>query len=314
MKAELSPERSLNRRGWKILVLSLLTLVGTLIIQIVGFVVVALVHVPEEGLSGIALYQAFAAGGVVLGMVLLSGTAWLRPSREDVSYMWRRGWPILAGDVALLLFMLGELIAEGATISPDWFFNLVLTAAVCIGIGIFEELMFRGIVLNGLLAVTGKSHRGTMAAVVVTSLFFGIAHIDIMTDFSDPLLAAQAVLKIVQTGLFSIVVCEIVLRTHRLGGASLFHGLSDFLLMFPSLVLVGENLSVNYVSSGQEGVESIVVYLVVIAFYLPFAIRALRGMRRDRLAYRGVFMEKRESKREASSLGSFEKGSRSAMY
>ena len=76
--------------------------------------------------------------------------------------------------------------------------------------------------------------------------------------------------------IFSIILCSVVLRTSSLGGAALVHGLSDFLLMIPSLVLAGQQVTTSYVSSGEEGVSSIVLYLIIIACYLPMTIKAIK--------------------------------------
>lgn len=292
----ITPSKALNRKGKIVFFLALLALAGSFVIQAIGLIVVALLHMTlnmtGSNLQDIATYEAFAAGSVVLGMLLLGGASWLKPSREDAAYTWRKVWPILAVDVVLMGIVCGSYVFEGAQIVPDWLSNLALTAAICLCVGVFEEFLFRGLILNGLLAVLGKTHHGTMITIAVTSLLFGLFHVNISTNFATPLLATQAVLKIAQTGLFSVILCGIVLHTHRLGGVSLFHCLSDFLLMVPSLVLMGESLSTKYVNSGDQGYEAIIVYLVCIAFYLPFVIKTLRTMHRERLTYRGAFMEK----------------------
>ncbi len=291
MKAEITPQQAINRKGWKVLFLAMLALAGTFVLQVVGLITTLFLRLPEESLAFTTIAQSLAAGSALLGMLVLGGVAWLKPSRADVRDALRTGWPILAADAVLLVITTASFFAEGATVTPDWLPNLALTAFLCLCIGIAEEVLYRGIILNAILAVMGRSHRGTMGAIAIVSVLFGFAHVSIDTDFATPLLAAQAVLKIIQTGLFSVILCGIVLRTHRLGGAALFHGLSDFLLMVPTLVLVGEQLSTSYVSTGEEGITAIVVYLATIALYLPFAISAIRRMRRERTTYRGVFME-----------------------
>ena len=281
MNTQTSIRKQKGKSGWGILALAFATLVGTTILQIIGYVI-SYVCTRTEALPFTTMSQLFTAGSMVLGMLVLGGIAWIRPSRED--------------------------IIEGASVSPNWLPNLTITLVLCLGIGIAEEFLFRGIILNGILAVSGKSHRGTMIAVAITSLLFGLVHVSLSTDFAEPLLAVQAVLKIVQTALFSICMCSIVLRTHRLGGVSLLHGLTDFLLLVPSLALAGESLTVNYVHSGEDGMMSIVVYLVIIAFYLPFAIKALRQMHRERVAYRGVFFERAAKRRNSGNTPTLTEG------
>ncbi len=307
MNTQTSIRKQKGKSGWGILALAFATLVGTTILQIIGYVI-SYVCTRTEALPFTTMSQLFTAGSMVLGMLVLGGIAWIRPSREDIRVTFRTYWPIIAADVAIVLFACGEYIIEGASVSPNWLPNLAITLVLCLGIGIAEEFLFRGIILNGILAVSGKSHRGTMIAVAITSLLFGLVHVSLSTDFAEPLLAVQAVLKIVQTALFSICMCSIVLRTHRLGGVSLLHGLTDFLLLVPSLALAGESLTVNYVHSGEDGMMSIVVYLVIIAFYLPFAIKALRQMHRERVAYRGVFFERAAKRRNSGNTPTLTEG------
>lgn len=291
MKTNITPEKKLNRTGWKVLFLSLLALAGALVVQVVGYITAVLLNVPEEGLAFVTIAEAITAGTTAVAMIALGGATWLKPSWADVKEMFRTGWPIVAANVALLVFAGISFVTEGSTLATDWLPNLAVTTFLCLCIGISEEVMYRGVLLNAVLAVTGRSHRGTMAAIAIISLLFGLAHVSITTDFATPFLATQGVLKIIQTGLFSVIMCSVVLRTHRLGGVSIFHGLSDFLLMVPTLVMAGEQLTTNYVSAGDEGISTIVLYLVIIAFYLPMAIRALRKMHREHVTYRGVFME-----------------------
>ena len=287
-----TPEKKLNRKGWKILFLSFLALAGAAVLELIAFIAAILFRLPEDGLMFSTASQFAAAGSAALAMIVMGGVAWLKPSRDDVKEMFRVGWPIIAADVVLLILGCVDFFAGGMTVASAWLPKLAGTLFLCLFIGIAEEVVFRGVLLNGILAVTGRSHRGTMAAVAIVSLMFGFAHVDPSKDFATPFMAIQAALKMVQTGLFSVILCSVVLRTHRLGGAALFHGLSDFLLMIPGIVLAGEQLTTNYVNTGEEGMTTLVMYLAIIAFYLPFAIKAIRGMPRERLTYRGVFMER----------------------
>ena len=231
MKSDITPKRILDEMEDTLL--SLFAIIGVLVMQVVAYITALILHLPEDGLAFTAVAQTVFAGSAALAMAALGGAAWLRPSKDDVKQMFRMGWPIIAADAALLLFAGIGLVYEGASIASGWLPNLAITALLCLCIGIAEEVLYRGILFNAVLAIVGKSHRGTMAGVAIISLL-GLAHVSLTTDFASPFLALQAVLKIVQTGLFSVIMCSVVLRTHRLGGVSLFHGLSDFLLIVPT--------------------------------------------------------------------------------
>jgi hypothetical protein len=150
----------------------------------------------------------------------------------------------------------------------------------------------RGIVFNGLLATMGSTHKGVVRAIIVTSVLFGLAHVDFETDFVDGLSVIQALLKTCQTGMYSFMLCVIMLRTHRLGGVSLFHGFDDFVLVMPSIALFGEALDTEYVVQGDDAIPTIMYYLVIIALYLPFVVKSGLELRRGQDVTRGAFMEK----------------------
>ena len=63
--------------------------------------------------------------------------------------------------------------------------------------------------------------------------------------------------------------------------------------------LLRDDSTVTVIDTGEEGIAGIVVYAVAIALYLPFAIKAIRRMRREHVAYRGVFMERALAKQDA---------------
>jgi len=297
-------ERTMRWLGIKVFLRSLLCMAGVGLAEIIGLVLAQAFggEGGDETVAGIAIYMCVGAMGAVLGMLAMGGRSWISTSREDLSTTFRFGWWCLALSVSLALIgTIGSLV-DGDPISPDWYATAPLVILICLAIGVVEEFLFRGIVFNALLALMGKTHRGLMVAIAITSVLFGLAHIDVTTDFADPVLAGQAVLKIAQTGMYSVLLCTIVLRTHKLGGVSLFHGLDDLALMLPSIALFGGSVNTDYVQTGDDGLISIVFYLVMCALYLPFFLKCLKALKQDGDVYRGVFMERaleRRAKREA---------------
>lgn len=57
------------------------------------------------------------------------------------------------------------------------FSKVILFVLNCIGVGVFEEGLFRGIVLNNMLRKWGSTKKGIYRAAIVSSVFFGISHI-----------------------------------------------------------------------------------------------------------------------------------------
>ncbi|MBP3893066.1 MAG: CPBP family intramembrane metalloprotease [Atopobiaceae bacterium] len=291
--------KKVRSEACKVFVLAILLVIAQVVFQIIGFVLVLLLGIPEDSMWASIIPEALCAAGAVASVKLLGASSWTKLSREDVGYAFRFGWWCLAVSLGLMVYDLVYYAIDQTPVVSNWPELLCQCALLCLLIGFCEEYVFRGLILNALLALLGYNHRGVMASVFITSLAFGLAHVDLAADFADPLSAVQAVLKIVQTGMYSILLCTIVLRTHKLQGASLFHAFDDFVLLLPSMVLYGESLDIDYVVEGDSVWPTILNYLIVIALYLPFVIKSLRELHRGQDVYRGAFMEQRIARLEA---------------
>ena len=284
-------DKTIVRKGRIKFLQAALALLGVFAAEIVSAVVVALLDISFESLHADIIIEFMGSAACVLAVIALGGRKLCSISRDDIVYTFRFGWWCIAISAGLMLLETAWYIVDGTAITSDWLPRLIEITLVCLGIGIFEEFMFRGIVLNGLLAIMGSTHKGVVRAVLITSLLFGCAHIDFAADFVDLPSATQALLKIVQTGMYSFLLCVIALRTKRLAGVSLFHGFDDYLLLVPGIAFYGESLETEYVSQGEDAAFSIAYYLFVIALYVPFCVKSARELRRGQDVTRGAFME-----------------------
>jgi membrane protease YdiL (CAAX protease family) len=87
---------------------------------------------------------------------------------------------------------------------------VLLALLVCVCTPIVEELFFRGLVLRGMLGrFAGKGRYGTVLAVVLSGIAFGLAHF-------------QPIELLALSG-FGAVLCVLALRTGRLGAGMFAH-------------------------------------------------------------------------------------------
>lgn len=268
---------------------AILVVVGIVVAEVLGFILVLLFNISDSIMTQ-AIPEGFGAAAAVIGVVALGGSKMLKPSLKDVAHAFRFGWWCLAVTFALLGFDLVIYVTEGTPVNPHWLSAVFKLAVFCLFIGIFEECLFRGVVFQALLGLLGETHRGVVRAVLITSVVFGIAHVS-TDDFGNALSIVQALLKIVQTGLYSVLLCTIVLRTHKLGGVSLFHAFDDFVIVTPGIAFFNESIDIDYVVQGDEALPTIMYYLLVIALYTPFVIKSFREIEREQYVYRGAFME-----------------------
>ena len=140
------------------------------------------------GLAGVGLVAGVTAtrpGPVpVLGAVVAVGVYWVvmrrLARRATPEIAWRgAGRQVLLGSAIGLAFVMASalLIAAFGGYSFSWAHSAVLPAvasvlAVQAGAAVTEELMFRGVALQAI-----EQRWGSRAAVAVTALFFGAAHL-----------------------------------------------------------------------------------------------------------------------------------------
>lgn len=284
-------EKYLRSRARTQALLSVLVLGGVLVAQIIAVLFIMLLGISEESLWAAILPQLFSAVWAVVGVVLLGGRRLAKPTADDIGHAFRFGWLCIAVSVALLIFEVVTYVSEGAAVDPQWPIKLTECALLCLLVGFHEEFVFRGLIFHGLLGLMGGTHKGVVRAVFVSALIFGTMHLDISSDLVSPITCLQAVLKVVQTGMFGILMCAISLRKRRLVGTSLLHGADDFILMAVSIGLFSEPFDTAYTTEGEEAISTIILYVIVILCYLPFTIKSLREIRDRGYVYRGEFME-----------------------
>ena len=281
--------------GWGIFFLCLICLGVITVGEVIGFFV--------GEVTPIGWDMGSVAGGAVFGIicvVALGGAKLLSPTKESWTVGWKTGWWFIA--ISVLLFLLdltSVMFDDTVSIESGWLLRLFEAALLCAVIGLSEEIMLRGIALGGLLAPLGKTKRGVWVAIVLSSLFFGLLHIDFTTtDLSDTLQLTQAVLKVLQTGVYGFALACIVVATDDVLTASVLHALDDFFLFIVSVVLLNEGTSTEYVTPDEsDAIVTIIVYAVIILLYLPVAFKAAKLVKAMPEPTRGVFYKARAEKR-----------------
>ena len=236
---------------------------------------------------GTGLAELVAGRVAALAMIFLGGKKWLRFSGKGLGHAFRLSWPILAADVVLVIYTLIGLLRSGTV--PAGIGSLLLGVFVlCIGVGVFEETVFRGVLLNGALAPLGKSRTWVLICVIAVSLWFGKVHVGNL-DASDTTALILAILKILQAGFFGVIMSAIVLRTRQLGGAFLVHMLHDFLLMSASALQTSRSFTANYTDS-SVGYTGFIAYGILLLISLPALIWAIRSILKNGDSDHGAFM------------------------
>jgi len=198
---------------------------------------------------------------IIVGLFLLGVVFYYRWQRlvglkqADPPSSWRLVWfPLL-----IILVFVSIAVVQGLPPGQVVFFILINSLLV----GFEEELMFRGILFQGLL-----TRFNIWPAILLTSLLFGAVHASngfITGDF------AGAMVQVLQASLASIWFLALRLRTRSIYPAMLMHGLWDFSIF----------IAVKARSGGGEEATFMGQLMVAVMFILPvllYGLWLLRGI------------------------------------
>lgn len=221
-----------------------------------------------------AISECISALAPFLFILVLGGRALARPSLKGMGEAWKAAIWLFAVDGGLLGIGIIEMAigVEPFDLAADWPARTAVVAALCLGVGVFEESLARGLWLNGLLARMGRTRAGVYGAVVLSALAFGMLHFDFLIDFSDGLQVAQNVMKVLQTGMCGFFFAALVIKTRNIWTAISIHAANDFMLLFMANGLMSEPVTTEYVSVGEEGIAILVVYCVICVLYIPLIV------------------------------------------
>ena len=164
--------------------------------------------------------------------------------------------------VAVNNFPLVALI-QGTAGATDAF-GATLFAVECIGVGLFEELAFRGVIFPFVLGAAGTDRRGRFAAALIASAMFGALHlVNLLGGFSAGVF--------LQVGYSFLIGCMLAVCMFR-GGGVLFCALAHALFNYGgNLVTPARGLGFGSFADiwcPAEVVLTVVVGVCAIAYFI----------------------------------------------
>lgn len=110
----------------------------------------------------------------------------------------------------------------------------MICCIACLSVGLLEEFVWRGIILNGFLSAWKDKKNGIYLAVLITSLCFGLCHYMNLLAGQDFAGTTKQVISAVCMGVF---LSALYLQTNRLVFPILVHGLCNFSNFFMNEIL-----------------------------------------------------------------------------
>lgn len=158
-----------------------------------------------------------------------------------------------------ILPILFVMFAVAVTFYKNDIINFKNAIIMGLGAGITEELIFRGIILPGVMTHF-KRHQGMWYAIIITSVVFGMAHMVNLTK--QPLEAT--ILQGINAVALGLVLAAIYLRTRSLIFPMLIHATNDYV----------STIAVHGITAVHN--QSFTPFMSQWLFYLILAIFLLR--------------------------------------
>lgn len=148
-------------------------------------------------------------------------------------------------------------------------YSLINLFLGCFFIGVAEELLCRGWLLNEFLERYGDTKKGVWYSIILSGFIFGLMHIsNIFISGQDVATTITQVVSAISTG---IIFGVIYYKTKNIWSLIALHGLWDFSLMLGTIAPVTSNTEFIPVVSIFGVAMSIIVGLVELINLIPFA-------------------------------------------
>jgi uncharacterized protein len=179
------------------------------------------------------------------------------------------GWLFLV--VGVYNVVMFYLSSNKASLSFPGMEKIIYFTAIMLFIGIFEEILCRGVILNSMLNQWGHTKAGIIKSVALSSLIFGVAHLINLAVY--PNLIIRTASQIVFTSLHGFLFASVYLRCKNIWSVVLLHAVYDWLVKFSGLYR-------QIPISAAPADISVLLGVVNVLFAVPFALVGLFLLRK----------------------------------
>lgn len=267
-------------------------LLTALIALTVAFVIILMIPTDETITKNLQQEIPLALLTVLL-LIGIGGTSLIKFKTKGIGFTFKKSILYLLPGVLISISSITGAMSSHSSIQPNWLALVSQAIIFYFLLGIFEEGLFRGIIMQAFLAKMGKTRDGLIWAVAINGLIFGFVHILLGWFLSGVDLSTlgllQAILKTLSAGMAGFFFGAVYLKTRNIWGISLVHGLSDLLLMVGSLLFTGSN-AISYVSSDpKQAMSTILINFLFILLYIPLVISGWKQLKAISLPELGFY-------------------------
>lgn len=175
------------------------------------------------------------------------------------------GGPLLFLAIISFLVNLPNLFSASANLN-----NIITLALFCISIGLYEEFLCRGWVLNEFLEKHGKTRNQVITSIFLSSFIFGFMHISNIWIGGQTV--TETIIQIAQATCIGVLLGSMYFRTKNIWSVVFLHGFYDFALMLGEVNLLKD---CEYIDESIS-IASIIYTIILCLIYLIYSALILR--------------------------------------
>lgn len=227
------------------------------------------------------------AGIVIIALFVVSPKRLQKPSASAIVWMAKKSWYVIA--VAFLVGLNSFLGGVPIDLFQSVLMRLLLFLLLCIGTGLLEEGLFRGIMLDAFIENLGTRRRDLYVAAFTSSLIFGLLHVtgDVDAVISDSYALILAILKTIQAAIFGFFMAALYMRKKNLWLQALVHALYNTLIMAHQVVFF-DNLPTSYVAGN---VSDVIFLGFMIVLFIPLLVSGIKLINEIKSPYQTAYSE-----------------------
>lgn len=206
------------------------------------------------------LFEAVWAGLVLIVLLLFKNSYVFTQERETYKSSLKFGIPEFVLSGIFLLISIVSIVSEKISISTV--LNLVI---YCFFIGVVEEFLCRGWLLNEFLERFSDTKKGIIKSIVLSSLVFGAIHFTNMLGGQN---FAETLVQVINACVSGVFLALVYYKTKNIWAVVTLHAVWDFSLMLMQLHTVIDCVPGN--STTSIIIFNIIQSIVLIIAYLLF--------------------------------------------
>jgi len=137
-------------------------------------------------------------------------------------------------------------------------------------VGLAEEILFRGIIADSILACFGKNIRGIWLSVFLGGTFFGLSHI---TNILSGQSVEESIIQAICVSMTGMLLTAIYVRHKNIYAVAILHATLDFFTMLENGLLADYSIAptaadIDFWPTLRQGLISQSIFLIVAVFVL----------------------------------------------